>query len=303
MTPSTIIALCILLVGRVGFVLAQDAGYLAATFNGQEEQVFFQLAPASSPQSYKTLNGGRPYLVATQGTQGARDPSILKSSDGSKLYVFATDLNIARTDWGAAQTFGSRAIHVWESTDGINWTADRLATLMPATAGYVWAPSAIWDPSKNQYAIFWSSRVYAETDTNHTGTPTGPFIYYSHTSDFNSFSSPQRWNTNDQRTVIDQEIQHLGGSTYIRYLSDTADTRRVVLDRSTNGLFGDWHRLGVPVDALREDDYSGDGYECYYTEDWTVPFPRCPSNLSPQGMRHGGVATLEETRFNALSQR
>jgi hypothetical protein len=62
-----------------------DAGYLAATFNGGEEQVFFQLAPASTPQTFRTLNNGAPYIRATLGTQGARDPSILKTTDDSKV--------------------------------------------------------------------------------------------------------------------------------------------------------------------------------------------------------------------------
>lgn len=113
------------------------AGYLAAVFQGDLEQVFFNLAPKDTPQEFRTLNGGNPYLTATLGTQGARDPSILQTQDGSKLYVLATDLKIASTDWGTAQRFGSRSIHIWESTDGVNWSEDRLAELMPPTAGYV----------------------------------------------------------------------------------------------------------------------------------------------------------------------
>ncbi len=298
-----------------------DAGYLAATFNGQLEQVYFHVAPASSPQSFRTLNNGNPYLTATLGTQGARDPSILKTQDGSKLYVLATDLNIGRTNWGDAQTRGSRSIHIWESSDGVNWSSDRLAQLMPATAGYVWAPSAIWDPARSAYAVFWSSVTYASSDTGHTGASSGPFIWYSHTTDFRSFTTPARWNPNNSATVIDQEIISIGGSSYIRYLSDTNQVRRVVVERSDNGLFGTWKRIGVPVDAVREgpatvrdinnpnryylweDDYSGPGYECYYTDNFTVPYQKCASNISPAGMRHGGVVSIDSSRYSALSSR
>ena len=55
-----------------------------------------------------------------------------------QLYVLATDLKIASTDWGTAQQFGSRKLHIWESEDGVNWSSDRLTdNLMPETAGYV----------------------------------------------------------------------------------------------------------------------------------------------------------------------
>lgn len=191
---------------------------------------------------------------------------------------------------------------------------------MNGTAGYVWAPSAIWDVNKKQYAVFWSSRVYAASDPNHNGAAQGPFIYYAHTRDFVTFTTAQRWNSGSSATVIDQEIQYLGGTTYIRYLSDTNDVKRVVLDRSEDGLFGTWKRVGVPVDQVREgplsfrdilkpsryylweDNYSGSGYECYYTENFQVPFQSCPQAVRPTGMRHGGVAQVDQTRYNNLAR-
>jgi len=89
-------------------------------------------------------------------------------------------------------------------------------------------------------------------DTSHSGPSDGPFIYFSHTSDFETFTAPVRWNSNESATVIDQEIQHIGGRPYVRYLSDTDVVKRVVLDRSDDGLFGTWKRVVVPVDKLRE---------------------------------------------------
>lgn len=37
---------------------------------------------------------------------------------------------------------------MWESTNLVDWTGERLVTLEDETAGMVWAPEAIWDPSK-----------------------------------------------------------------------------------------------------------------------------------------------------------
>ncbi|KAH8711868.1 hypothetical protein GQ44DRAFT_742841 [Phaeosphaeriaceae sp. PMI808] len=298
----------------------QAAGYLATVFKGDVPHVFFNLAPASKPSSFSAVKNGQAILVPTKGTKGARDPFTLRSQDRSKYFVLATDLDIGKTDWGTAQTFGSRSIFVWESSDGITWSKDNLVELMPSTAGYVWAPSAIWDVDRNQYAVFWSSRVYAQADTAHTGPSQGPFIYYSHTSDFKTFTAPALWNPAATATVIDQEIQHIGGRFYVRYLSDTNVVKRVVLDRSDDGLFGTWKRIGVPVDKVREgpasyqdilrpqryylweDDYGGPGYECYWTEDFRVPYTPCSQNLTPGGMRHGAVVQIDQTTFTGLSK-
>ena len=162
--------------------------------------------------------------------------------------------------------------------------------------------------------------VYDEADTSHTGPSQGPFIYYSHTSDFTSFTSPQRWNPDVTSTVIDQEIQYLGGTSYVRYLSDTQQVRRVVSERSDTGLFGTWTRIGVPVDQLREgpasyqdildpqkyylleDNYNGAGYECYYTRDFSVPYSACDPSLSPSGLRHGAVTQIDYTTYAALQK-
>lgn len=184
----------------------------------------------------------------------------------------------------------------------------------------VWAPSAIWDVERSSYAVFWSSVVFDSSDTAHTGPSQGPFIYYSHTSDFSTFTSPQRWDPNITSTVIDQEIQHLGGTSYIRYLSDTQEVQRIILERSDTGLFGPWTRIGVPVDQVREgpasyqdildpekyylleDDYSGAGYECYYTRDFSVPYSPCEPSLTPAGLRHGAVVQVDHTTYTALQQ-
>lgn len=189
---------------------------------------------------------------------------------------------------------------------------------MPATAGYVWAPSAIWDVDRSQHAVFWSSQVYASTDTGHTGASQGPFIYFSHTSDFKTFTSPARWEPNNLDTLIDQEIQNIGGKSYIRYLSDTQKVKRVVLDRSDDGLFGTWNRIGVPVDQVREgpasyqdinrpqryylweDNYGGPGYECYYTETFQVPYTACDPGVTPDGMRHGAVIQIDQVTYSGL---
>jgi hypothetical protein len=134
----------------------QTGGYLAAVFQGDVPHVFLNLAPASAPSTFTPLNDGNAVLVPTSGTGGARDPFIVKAQDSSEvsnnakafsrqyaditahqLIVLATDLDIGKTDWGTAQTNGSRSVLVWRSSDGVTWSTDRLVELMPPTAGYV----------------------------------------------------------------------------------------------------------------------------------------------------------------------
>jgi len=55
-----------------------------------------------------------------------------------------------QTTWDACQRTGSRGIYVWESTDLINWTNERLAIVEESAAGMVWAPEAVWDPTKGE---------------------------------------------------------------------------------------------------------------------------------------------------------
>lgn len=68
---------------------------------------------------------------------------------------------------------------MWESTDLIKWTSERLVQVEDKTAGMVWAPEAIWDANKGQYLVHWASKFYAASDTAHTGTPSNIKIRFA----------------------------------------------------------------------------------------------------------------------------
>ena len=237
-----------------------------------------------------------------------------------------TDLNIGavNNNFDYATRNGSRSIHVWSSTDAVNWSADNLVQVMPdsTNAGMVWAPSAQWDPDTSSYAVFWSSRVYAADDTQRTGTGSNDMIYYSHTTDFVNFDTPQIWIQEDY-SVIDQELLELSASSFVRFIKDETATK-VYSERSDNGLFGTWTRIdpnNYIIDAVREgpaaykdinksyrtwlwlDNYSGQGsYEAYYNDDitqnvWTASDP----SLTPTGMRHGTVQQVTQSTLDALN--
>jgi hypothetical protein len=299
-------------------------GYLGVFFLGDKPLIYFYLSNGNNPNSIKAINKGQPVINPTKGTQGVRDPSIIAGGGaeaGQKWYIIGTDLNIARTTWDAASRTGSRGIFVWESTDLITWTSERLVIVEDATAGMVWAPAAIWDAEKAQYLVHWASKFYPTSDPQHKGNPSTIVIRYSHTSDFKTFSAPKDYINYSPTNIIDLDILSLGNNSYARFMKDeTAKT--TFTEISTTGLFGRWSRpagasaiiaSGTEGPAAFWDNevagkahvlldfYDGDGYRPYESNDvrsgkWTA------SDRSgwPKNLRHGSVLPVTAAQVKAL---
>ncbi|CAI6293615.1 unnamed protein product [Periconia digitata] len=299
-------------------------GYLGVFFLGDKPSVYFYLSNGNNAISMKALNRGQPVIVPTKGTQGVRDPSIISGGGaeaGKKWYIIGTDLNIAKTTWDAAQRKGSRGIFVWESTDLINWTSERLVTVEDATAGMVWAPAAIWDAQKQQYLVHWASKFYTSSDTQHTGSPSAIRIRYAYTSDFKTFTAPQDYINKSPTNIIDLDILSLGNNAYARFMKDES-AKTVFTEVSSNGLFGTWSRPGGATTTIASgvegpavywdnqvdgkahlllDFYGGDGYKPYESTDvksgrWTA------SSTSgwPKNLRHGSVLPITAAQMSAV---
>ena len=95
-------------------------GYLYAHFKRESvdgEQIYFALSDGNDPMHFDDLNGGKPVLYSASGECGVRDPHIVRSPEGDRFYLVATDLRLyAGLDWDRHQRRGSRSIMVWEST-------------------------------------------------------------------------------------------------------------------------------------------------------------------------------------------
>lgn len=299
--------------------------YLGVFFLGDKPSVYFYLSNGNNAVSFKALNKGSPVINPTKGTQGVRDPSIIAgggAESGKRWYIIGTDLNIAKTTWDASQRTGSRGIFVWESTDLINWTSERLVVVEDATAGMVWAPAAIWDEAKGQYAVFWASKFYPTSDPNHTGTPSAIRIRTAYTSDFKTFTAPKDYINYSPTNIIDIDILPLGNNAYARFLKDeTAKT--VFTEISTTGLFGTWTRPGGSSAVIESsvegpasywdnqvtgkahlllDFYGGDGYHPYNTADvkggkWTAS----DRTAFPKNLRHGSVLAVTDAQGKAVA--
>lgn len=198
-------------------------GYMFSYFTGEGtadgEQLHAALSKGNDPLNWQELNGGKPVLTSTLGEKGLRDPFIIRSPEGDKFYQIATDLRIyGNGDWDAAQRTGSRSIMVWESTDLVHWTDQRLVKVSPDAAGNTWAPEAFYDAKLGSYVVFWASKLYA--DAGHSGTTYNRMMYAT-TRDFHTFSEPRIWIDRGYSVIDSTMIEHDG--QYHRFSKDERD--------------------------------------------------------------------------------
>ncbi|MFC0439888.1 family 43 glycosylhydrolase [Kutzneria buriramensis] len=186
------------------------------TSNG--EQIYSAASKGNDPLNWTELNNGQPILKSSLGELGVRDPFVMRSPDGDKFYLLATDLKInGGRGWDAEQRTGSRSITIWESDDLVHWSRQRSAQVAPPTAGNTWAPEAFWDAKRGDYVVFWASKLYAENDLGHTGDSYNRMMYAT-TRDFVTFSAPQVW-IDPGYSVIDSTVIQNNG-TYYRFTKD-----------------------------------------------------------------------------------
>ncbi|MFF7880561.1 family 43 glycosylhydrolase [Streptomyces sp. NPDC020794] len=203
------------------------AGYLFAYFTGEGtadgEQIRYALSRGNDPLHWRELNAGSPVLTSTIGEKGLRDPFVIRSPEGDKFFLIATDLKMYQNSsgsWDYVQRHGSRSIMIWESTDLVHWTDQRLVKVAPDNAGNTWAPEAYWDDSLGEYVVFWASKLYADDDPDHTGSTYNKMLYAT-TKDFRTFSEPKVWD-DPGYSVIDSTVIKNKGS-YYRYTKDERD--------------------------------------------------------------------------------
>lgn len=216
-------------------------GYLMAHFTGEHsdgEQVYF--AHSDDGMHWSDLNNGGLVLRSTIGTAGVRDPSLIRSPQGDRYWIIATDLRIASgTSWNDAANNGSTDLVVWESTDLVNWSAPRLLNVAGSIgdAGNAWAPEAIYDSASGDYVLYWATNSTRNGVKKHR-------IWYARTGDFRSTSAPQVYiDRPGTAGLIDTQIIEVpGGTGGRRYYRASRDD--VITIEGANSILGQWTRLG-----------------------------------------------------------
>ena len=217
--------------------------YLFTYFIGSsadEENIFF--AVSDDGFSWKALNHGKPVLTSALGTTGIRDPFVVRSAEGDRFFLIATDLCIAKDgDWTKAQRKGSQSILIWESLDLIQWTKPRLVKINSDVAGCTWAPEAFYDEITGEYLIFWASRVSTDNYAKQR-------VYYAKTRDFYNFTEPTPW-IDYPFSVIDTTVVK-DKNTYYRF-TKYEDKSRIIMERA-DCLLGSWSEVASKTLSAQE---------------------------------------------------
>lgn len=275
--------------------------YFFAYFTGEYfadgEQVYF--SASRDGLNWSDLNDNQPYLTSTQGEKGVRDPFILRSPEGDKFYLIATDLKInGGNGWTAAQEAGSQSLMVWESTDLVNWSEQRMvAVSAQIDAGCTWAPEATYDEMTGEYVVYWASKIAANGYNKQC-------LYYAKTRDFYTFTEPEIFIEKEQSTIDTTILKE--GNYYYRYSKN--ENKSNIISEKTETLL---HSEPVSIDApvlgsqggvegpsifkFNEDDVAANGYQyCLLLDNYGGGgyYPMVSNDLEGDFVRYTGSYQL-----------
>ena len=298
--------------------------YFAGEGYSDGEQIYF--ASSQDGLNWSDLNDNNPILTSSMGEKGVRDPFIIRSPEGDKFYLIATDLKInGGNGWDAAQNSGSQSLMIWESTDLVNWSEQRMVEVSAKIeAGCTWAPEATYDPQTGEYVVYWASRT-PNKDTKQR-------LYYAKTRDFYSFTDPQLWIDYDQSSIDTTMIEENG--TYYRFTKNEggstnslgAKTKTIFLEKSnqvlgtyaqiaSESLNGNQYVEGPTIFKLNSDDadtntwcllvddFGGGGYYPLLTTDLesgVFTKPEAGTYKMPSRARHGTPIRITKAEYQAV---
>ncbi|WP_167958174.1 immunoglobulin-like domain-containing protein [Anaerosporobacter faecicola] len=330
---------------KSSYTTADNAAYLFAYFKGEGltngEQIYF--ATSENGLDWVDLNEGAPVLTSTLGECGVRDPFIIRSAEGDKFYLIATDLKIngrsggeSGNVWTDSQVNGSQSIMIWESEDLVNWSEPRLTKIAADNAGCTWAPEIFYDKKTGEYVVFWSSKTSDDSYSKQR-------VYYCKTRDFYTFTEPELWielkgQSGETLSAIDASVISVengdGSLTYYRFYKNEDSTpedgvttggKYTIVEKS-DSMLGTWTR--VSADVLKEnqyveggtcfkfngenrwclllDNFGGGGYYPLVTTDLASgSFTKLTTDeySFPSTMRHGTVMNITRAEYDTLMEK
>ena len=294
--------------------------YFRGNVKGSNEHLSIHLAGSEDGYEWFDLNGNWPILESTMGTQCLRDPYLLRSKDGDRFYLIATDLNTQDGQgWGPWSLEGSKYLMIWESDDLVNWSEQRMVKFANDDMGCAWAPEAIWDPDTEEYL------VYASAKDLTLGSAAIDTVYVVRTRDFRTFSEPEYFvrpyedngvtsytgGTNRIAAIDSNIIQAKDGKFYHFYKKWNSQVQMLVSDHAsgpyeevpgfqTIGGEGPGSFLVKGTDdtyALLIDNYSV--YVPYLTTDIASGVFTAGSGTvkMPTGSKHGGFLPINAEEY------
>jgi beta-xylosidase len=241
--------------------------YLFAHFTGGEgsptdEQIYF--ATSLNGTAWTDLrSSGDPILTSDIGELGVRDPYILRSPEGDKFYLIATDLSINRRGgWGnAGWSTGSTYMIIWESPDLVNWSDPRRIDVAGGIhdAGMLWAPEAVYDEGAGDYFVFWATQQTISGNASYLTD-----VWCSRTRDFWTFTEPSIWIDNPNNETIDTTVIKSGDYWYrsskVGANGVTANDHAIDIQRASS-LEGTWTTINTLANALNVPGYDNTQFE------------------------------------------
>jgi len=203
------------------------------------EQVHFALSRDGF--HWEAVHQGLPVLWAYYGSRGVRDFTICRAEN--KFYIIATDLSLAygmrnefHHSWEEIGRNGSKCLSLWESEDLIHWSEQRLAPIGTQELGCMWAPDILFDRSKGDYLLHWSSS-HCDDDYRRKA------IYCCRTKDFRSFTAPELLYKKEDSGVIDSAMYEEDGQYYL-FVKSEGNPEKIILLRSP-GITGPFERIAA----------------------------------------------------------
>ncbi|TXC91339.1 family 43 glycosylhydrolase [Metabacillus litoralis] len=313
------------------------AAYLMTYFNGEAyadgEQVRFALSDGNDVTEWNEINNGDPVLTSNLGEKGLRDPSIIRSPEGDKFYLLATDLKVYGTNgnWGRTVREGSNSLMIWESTDLVNWSEQRMVEITSPETGNTWAPEVYYDDSTGEYIVYWSSFVYDSVADRYGNGASHNRIMYAKTRDFYTFTEPETLldlGHDILDTVAidykDKVYRITKGTYYTEKELAGEEIREHVFQEVGDSFFGDFEltKEGIGMDVLDHgegaeifqsntdedkfylliDEYgNGRGYTLFETNDIASADWKLSEDINlPDRPRHGDVLSLTKKEFERL---
>lgn len=283
--------------------------------NGDREHVWFSVS--KDGLNWQDIGTDEPVLSSEIGTTGVRDPFIVYDEKLKKFFIIATDLcTVKGGNWDDFSKRGSKCLVVWESTDLINWSKEKLISVGIENAGCVWAPEAVYSKEENKWFVFFASCTKENENEDYKQR-----IYASFTEDFNTFSETFKY-IDAETDVIDTDIVWDNGY-YYRFSKDETN-KFITLERSTT-LLGEFEK----VDSALLSSFTGvEGPQAYYLEQqkkWCLIVDQYSSgkgytpilcdnlssgdfyfakedsyNMGQRKKRHGSVLKIDDNTYNAL---
>lgn len=289
-------------------------GWLFTSFRGNGD-TGVHFAVSRDGRTWTSLRGDQPWIKPEHSGMLMRDPHLSKGPDGIWRMVWTWG-------WTRKESSGALQMGYASSPDLVNWSKQEAIRVFEnePTARNVWAPESVWDASRKEWLIFWSTTIRGRfPDTEGTGDSGYNHRLYSITTkDWKTFTAPRLW-FDPGFNSIDATLTKDGS----RWVMAFKDERRNPLMKRLRLAFADapagpWRDISGPftVDWVEGPSVARIGEEWwiyfdhysrpqYYgavrTRDWKS-FEDVSSQIKlPPGHRHGTIVPLNEDEYTRLA--